>query len=224
MSQYEHPVAKVQLTVDDVIFTVHDRALKVLLIQRANQPFRGQLALPGGFIQETETAGTAAARVLHGKTGVHDVYMEQLYTFDSSGRDPRGNIMTVAYYALVPFEKLELGGEEAQNPTLHDVASLDELAFDHKAIIDYAIARLRAKLEYTNVVFSLLPDEFTLGQLQTTYEVILGRTLDKRNFRKKYLSLDLIKPTEHYSEGGRHRPAQLYRFASRRPIELQRWF
>ena len=213
------------VTVDVAIFTIEDGKLKVLLIKRANKPHAGEWALPGGFLRAPETTAQAAGRVLETKAGVRQVYTEQLYTFDDPKRDPRGQVLSVTYYALVPRPKLEMRpSPDTQEPTLFAADNVPAVAFDHGHILSYARQRLQAKIEYTNVVFSLLPARFTLSQLQQTYEAILGRTLDKRNFRKKFLSLGLIKATGAKLAGERHRPAELYEFVSRRPQELQRWF
>jgi 8-oxo-dGTP diphosphatase len=185
----------IQLTVDIVVFTIHQDTLKVLLIQRAIPPFEAQHALPGGFVLADETLAAAAFRELREETGTHDVYLEQLYTFGDPGRDPRGRVVTVAYYALVPSDR---------SPPL---------AFDHATIVDSALNRLRGKLEYTNVGFELLPRKFTLTALQTLHEAILAKPLDKRNFRRRILSLGLVKPTRDMEATG-HRPARLYSFRS----------
>jgi ADP-ribose pyrophosphatase YjhB (NUDIX family) len=218
------PYGSPAVTTDIVIFTIEDGALKVLLIKRAAAPFQGKRALPGGFLLKGETTAQAAARILVDKTGVHQPYIAQLATFDERGRDPRGHIMSVAYYALAPRTKLRLGtGASAQHPALEDVRQAKGLAFDHDRILKAAVDRVRSKLTYTNLAYSLLPAEFTFQELQQTYETILGRPLDKRNFRKKYLSLDLIEATHGVRKGGRHRPARLYRFKSARLTELPRW-
>ncbi|MBI3633431.1 MAG: NUDIX hydrolase [Candidatus Vogelbacteria bacterium] len=212
------------LTVDTVIFTVDQGDLKVLLTKRSNDPFRGMWALPGGFLQKNEQLGVAAARVLKEKTDVKNIYLEQLYTFDKKGRDPRGDVITVSYVALAPIEGLKSVDLNINEVQLFSVDKLPKLAFDHKEIIEYAKVRLQYKLEYTNVVYSLLPKEFTLSQLQAVYEAIFGKGLDKRNFLKKYLSLGFLKSTEKLFVGGRQRPAKLYQFTSRKPTSLKKFF
>ncbi len=213
------------VAVDVIIFTIEAGQLKVLLIKRARPPFENMPALPGGLLQKQETTHAAATRILRDKAGVSDVYVEQLYSFDELGRDPRGQVVSVAYFALVPRERLQFtDGDQVQEPTLYTSSELPKLAFDHLIMINYAKGRLRFKLEYTNVVYSLLPSQFTLTHLQQTYEIILGKALDKRNFRKKFLSLGLIEATNQKLEGTRYRPAELYRFKSRKPVELARWF
>lgn len=212
------------VTVDAVIFTAADGELKVLLIKRARAPFAGAAALPGGFLHANETTRDAALRTLREKAGVKDVYVEQLYTFDEAGRDPRGQVFSVAYFALVPNAKIALkSGGELQDPELVSAHRLPRLAFDHKKIIDYAVRRLQAKLEYTNLAFSLLPREFAFSDLQELYEIVLARKLDKRNFRKKIVSLGIIKPVSGKTAGGRQRPAQLFRFADNKPSELKKF-
>ncbi len=223
--EFPHALPDIRLTVDTVIATVEDGQLKVLLIQRTGEPFAGRPALPGGYLQADEVSEESARRVLADKAGVQGVYLEQLYTFDAPDRDPRGRVVSVAYFALVPRDRLRIEpGPATQHPSLVPIAELPELAFDHAEIIRYAQGRIQSKLEYTNVVYSLLPASFTLSQLQGTYEAILCRPLDKRNFQKKFLSLDLIETTGEKTSGGQHRPAQLYRFKDTSPAELKKFF
>lgn len=213
------------VTTDVVVFTIENDELKVLLIKRPDEPFKGYWALPGGFIHESENTHEAAIRILKDKAGIKNVYIEQLYTFDGKNRDPRGAVITVSYYALVTKSDLKFDfTERTQSPQLIPVKKLPNLAFDHKEIIDYARKRLQSKLEYTNVAYSLLPKYFTLNQLQKTYEVILGRKLDKRNFRKKFMQLKVIKATPKMLRGTRQRPARLYEFFSHRLTELKKFF
>jgi len=212
------------VTVDAVIFTIQENDLKVLLIQRASEPFMTYRALPGGFLVKNEPSKNAIERILKDKVGIKGVYTEQLYTFDNLNRDPRGHILTVAYFALVRASALKINSGEREHPRLYSVKELPRLAFDHKQIIEYARERLHAKLEYTNVIYSLLPLEFTMPQLQKTYEIILGQKLDKRNFIKKFLSLGIVKQTPKKLSGPRRRPAQLYRFISQKPVELKKFF
>lgn len=213
------------LTTDIVIFTIENNQLKVLLIKRANEPFKNQWALPGGFIKVNEEPEEAALRVLKDKAGVQNVYVEQLYTFPGSGRDPRGNVITVSYLAFAPFDKIKVNiSDKTQTPTFFAINKLPKLAFDHKRIIHYGLTRLQSKLEYTNTVYSLLPEYFTFDSLHKAYEAILEKKLDKRNFRKKFLMLGLIKPTKKIYKGTRQRPAQLYQFISRKPSTLKKFF
>jgi len=216
---------QISVTTDVVLLTIEDDKLKVLLIERAQKPFAKKCALPGGFLHKGETSEKAARRILKQKAGVSNVYLEQLYTFDKKGRDPRGPIMSVVYYALIPRREIMIeGAATIQTPTFHDVSRLPKLAFDHSKIVSYALKRVRYKMEYTNIAYSLLPAEFTLSQLLRTYEVVWGRKLDKRNFQKKILSLAMIRPTGRVLRGGRQRPARLFRFSSRSIRELERFF
>jgi 8-oxo-dGTP diphosphatase len=202
----------IQVTVDIVVFTVHEQTLQVLLIERGIDPFKGRYALPGGFVRAEETLEQAAFRELLEETGTKDVYLEQLYTFGDPHRDPRGRVVTVAYYALVPTDKSPLlAGTDAAAAGWYPVSELPPLAFDHRKIVEYAVDRLRNKLEYTNVGFQLLPAKFTLSALQALHEAILGKPLDKRNFRRKVLGLGLVKPSKEMQATGR-KPAQLFSF------------
>ena len=219
---YESPY----VTADTVIFTIHEDALKVLLIKRANPPFAGSPALPGVFLQKNEGTREAALRALKSKAGVKVGYLEQLYTFDSKYRDPRGHTISITYFALVPENALKISpnAADAQSPGLYEINKLLRLAFDHEDIIELALTRLRAKLEYTNAIYALLPKYFTLSELQNAYEIIFGRKLDKRNFRKKFLSLGLICQTRKILKGARSRPARLFEFKSRKPESLKKFF
>ncbi|HLY98335.1 MAG TPA: NUDIX domain-containing protein [Candidatus Angelobacter sp.] len=203
-----------KVTVDIVIFTIQSGMLKVLLVKRAIPPFAGQFAIPGGFVHKDESLDQAALRELREETGVANVYLEQLYSFGDPGRDPRGRVVTVAYYALISADSSPLAaGTDAAEANWFPVSKLPPLAFDHRTILDYALERLRNKLEYTTVGFQLLPPNFTLTELQGVYEAILGKTLDKRNFRRKLALLKILKPVREYRRGGQ-RPAQLYKFVA----------
>ena len=209
--------ARLEITIDVAIFTIEDGVLKIVLLRRDQPPYIGKLGLPGGFLWQNEDTVQAAQRILAGKVNLGRVFMEQLYTFDHPGRDPRGQIISVTYLVLAPIEKLK---RLAEGIEIKDVRLAKGLAFDHSEILSYAIRRLRSKLGYSNVAYSLLPELFTLSQLQEIYEVILGHGVDKRNFRKKILSLDIIEPTSQQLTGQRHRPARLHRFKKRSYSEL----
>jgi 8-oxo-dGTP diphosphatase len=198
-----------------VILTVNAGRLEVLLIRRSAEPFKDSLSLPGGLLNAGESLEQAAVRKLDDETGVSDVFLEQLYTF--SDLDGRGSV-AVAYFALVDISAVHLARRREWLPGWFPLDELPQLAFRNDDVIDYALHRLRAKLDYSNVAYSLLPAEFTLSQLQGTYEAILGRPLDKRNFRKRILSLAIVEPTGRVAGEGRHRPAQLYRFRERKPV------
>jgi len=214
-------VESLRVTVDIVIFTLREGSLQVLLVKRGVPPFEGQYAIPGGFIRGDESLEEAALRELHEETGVRNVFLEQLYTFGDPKRDPRGRVITVAYYALIASDKLSLvAGADAAEAQWFPASGVPPLAFDHKSILDYALERLRNKLEYTTVGFQLLPEKFTLGELQAVYEAILGRPLDKRNFRRKLALLGILKPLREWRRTGR-KPAQLFRFAAPRFEKLK---
>jgi len=211
----------VRVTVDVVIFTIRDDRLQVLLIERGIPPFKGRWALPGGFILEGESLEDAAVRELEEETGVRDVFLEQLYTFGGPRRDPRGRVVTVAYYALIASDRALKAGSDASAAQWMPADRVPDLAFDHGEIVHYAIERLRNKLEYTTVGFQLLPKKFTLTQVQRVYEAILGRVLDKRNFRRKMELLEILSPLKEWSHEGATRPAQLYAFSAKKFEKLK---
>jgi 8-oxo-dGTP diphosphatase len=213
--QDDPTIEKPSVTVDIVIFTVQNNELQVLLIKRKTPPYKESWAIPGGFIHVRETLDQAALRELEEETGVSDVYLEQLYTFGNPDRDPRTRVITVSYYSLVAADKLApRAGTDAQDVSWFSVSNMPPLAFDHMEIIDSALERLRTKLNYSNVVFQLLPEEFTLTELQRVYEIILDKKLDKRNFRKRIMSLNILIDTNKTKMEGYHRPAKLYIFKS----------
>ena len=204
------------VTVDLVIFTVSEEKLKVLLVKRASPPFNGCWSIPGGFLRVGESLEAAAERVMEEKTAVKEVYLEQLYTFGRPDRDPRARIITVTYFALIPWAKLA-------QPKSHRVADvgwflvddLPVLAFDHNEILTFAASRLRAKAGYSSIVYGLLPEQFRLSDLQKMYEVIMNHNFDKRNFRKRMLASGLLEETGRKELSGAHRPAMLYQFKQR---------
>lgn len=217
--EYERP----GLTVDCVIFGLDLEAetLRVMLIERDLEPFAGTWAIPGGFVRPGETLEAAASRELREETGVTDVFLEQLYTFGDLGRDPRGWVVTVAYYALVSPEKHTIhAATDARQARWFSVASLPRLAFDHAEILKTALARLRGKLTYAPIGFELLPRKFTVKQLQKLYEIVLGTSLDNRNFRKKIFGLDVLKELKEMQRGVPHRAARLYEFDERKYRQL----
>ncbi|OGF26015.1 hypothetical protein A2331_02165 [Candidatus Falkowbacteria bacterium RIFOXYB2_FULL_34_18] len=217
--KYEHAV----IATDVVIFRAEENDLQVLLIKMKKKPFFDMWATPGGLVKGDESIDIAAKRNLFDKTGVKNVYLEQLYAFGEVDRDPFGRVVSVAYFALLPQGiKLHLKTtEEHGDVGWFSVDGLPVLAYDHKKIIEMALNRLRAKLAYTNIVYSLLPDEFTLTDLQKIYELILDKRQDKRNFRKKILSLKMIKKTGGKTTGGAYRPAELYKFIKKNPEIVQ---
>ena len=204
--------ARPSVTADVIIFTLCNNDLQVLLVERKYSPFEGMWAIPGGFVDIDEALEEAALRELEEETGVRDVYLEQLYTFGDVDRDPRGRVITVAYFALVPAAAIApRASSDAAKACWWSVYDLPPLAFDHANVLSYALQRLRYKLEYTAVGFELLPDVFTLSELQAAYEVVLGEKLDKRNFRRKILGAEVIEDTGGYRTG-EGRPAKLYHF------------
>jgi 8-oxo-dGTP diphosphatase len=210
-----------RVAVDAVLFTIAEKTLKTLLVKIKKGPFQGRWAFPGGLVQKGEPLDEAARRELYEKTGVHDLYLEQLYTFGDAHRDPAAHTVAVAYFALVPPLSHALqSGEKYADIGWFPLQTLPELAYDHNAIANYALQRLRAKLGYTNIVYSLLPHEFTLAELQEIYEVILHQKLDRRNFRRKILALGLLKSLPKTRHGA-HRPATLYTFTRRSPMNVE---
>ncbi len=206
--KYPHPA----VTTDIVIFTIRQDELKVLLIKRALPPHQGEWALPGGFVNLDESLEEGARRELEEETGVSGVYLEQLYTFGQPDRDPRERVITVAYYALIPTDKIEIrAASDAEGVSWFGMEEIPELAFDHQEILDAAHERLVAKLDYSTIAFQFMPKAFTLTELQQVYELILREPVDKRNFRKRILGLNLIKETGKERKTGAHRPAKLYR-------------
>jgi len=208
-ADYEQPA----VTVDLVIFTVNDDMLKIMLVRRVENPFSDCWSIPGGFLKTGESLEQAALRVLREKTGMENVYMEQLYTFGEPDRDPRTRVITVTYFALIPWKNLaQPKSAKVADLTWVSVDHLPRLAFDHKDIVQYAIQRLRAKASYSNIVYGLMPRQFRLSELQNIYEIIIDDKLDKRNFRKRMLATGLLQETGKKEAMGAHRPAMLYKF------------
>jgi len=220
MSAYDYP--RPALTVDIVTFSIRIGQLNALLIKRIKDPYAGMWALPGGFLNIEESLEDATTRVLEEKTGLQEVYLEQLYTYGDPFRCPKDRVITVAYFALIPSNapiKYE-GGKEISQVSWFPIDDLPQLAFDHHDILNYALRRLRYKLEYSAVGFELLPELFTLSELQSTYEIILGESLDKRNFRRRILGANVIEPTQH-KRTGEGRPAQLFRYRDDAVAEIK---
>lgn len=226
MFTYEYP--RPAVTVDIIVFTFQNNELKVLLVQRDIDPYKGSWALPGGFVNMEEDLDAAALRELAEETNITDVYLEQLYTFGDPQRDPRGRVITVAYFALLSLDEAAkqqvTAGDDAGDANWFNIYNLPNLAFDHQPILEYAIQRLRWKLEWTALGFFLLPAEFTLTELQQVYQTVLNRPLDKRNFRRKMLAATSEEVAVLEETGGQrrgaNRPAKLYRFSAK-AIELE---
>lgn len=206
-------------TVDCIIFGFDEGELKILLIERNEEPFKGWFALPGYFVEKTEAIESAAQRILYESTGLRGIYMEQFYTFGALGRHPFGRVITVAYYAMI-----RLTGQKDVKPVTDfasqavwvNVKDIPELAFDHSRIFRKGFEKIRNKISYQPIAFELLPEKFTLTQLQNLYEVILNKKLDKRNFRKKMLSYDILKELDEKQKGVSYRAAKLYKFDKRK--------
>ncbi|NTW75677.1 MAG: NUDIX hydrolase [Candidatus Moranbacteria bacterium] len=211
-------IQSIRVAVDTAIFSVIGGSLKVLLIRIGNGPYEGKWALPGGLVGMDESPEQAAERILSEKAGVDGIYLEQLGAFGDLDRDQRGRSVSVAYFALVNGEEhLPKTIEYYSDIAWKDVSRLPKLAFDHAKIIRVAEERLRSKLGYSNIAYGLMPKEFTLTELQSTYESILGHELDKRNFRKKIQDIGLVKETGKIRRAGPSRPARLYAFTDRKP-------
>ena len=218
---YTYAYPRPALTVDCVVFGLAADDLEVLLIRRANPPYQGRWALPGGFVDMAEATEEAARRELREETGLENVFLEQLYTFSAVDRDPRERVVSVAYYALVRRDEHQArAASDAVDAAWVPIPKARRLAFDHGAILSVALQRLRGKLSYQPIGFELLPAKFTLSALQRLYEIVLERPLDKRNFRKKVLSLGLLVPLDDFEEGNAHRAPRLYRFDKRKYNQL----
>jgi 8-oxo-dGTP diphosphatase len=213
---------KPSVTVDCVVFGLDEEDLKIILIERNGDPFKGMWALPGGFIHMDESLEQAALRELQEETGIRNVFLEQLYTFGDPGRDPRDRVISVAYYALVNLRAYSIkAATDARSAAWFSIDDIPKLAFDHHKILDMALARLRGKVRYEPVGFELLPEKFTLTQLQRMYEKILEQDIDKRNFRKKILSMELLKELDEVQMDVAHRAARLYRFDEKKYRQLK---
>lgn len=217
--KYPHPA----VTVDGVVFGFDETDLKLLLIRRRIEPNKGAWALPGGFVNINEGLEEAARRELHEETGIEELYLEQLYTFGEPKRDPRERVISVAYYALVKLsEHTVRAASDAIEVAWFPVAELPKLAFDHERIVDTGLKRLKAKVRYEPIGFELLPEKFTLGELQRLYETVLEQSLDKRNFRKRILGMELLEALDEYQQDVAHRAAQFYRFNHQRYEQLKK--
>ncbi len=207
---YTYPHPHPAVTVDACLFTIQDDRLKILLIRRALDPFEGDWALPGGFVHMDENLETAVKRELEEETGATGFYLEQLGTFGQVDRDPRERVISVAYFALAPADHVTLKADtDASEAAWFSVDKVPDLAFDHAGILAKAVLRVRSKLENSTMAFEFLPKKFTVSDVQQVYESVQGRPIDKRNFRKWLLGLNLIRATGEKRQGS-HRPAELY--------------
>lgn len=206
---------KSAFSVDCVIFGFDTNALKVLLIKRGAEPMKGKLAIPGDLVAPAESLEQGVERVLSQAVGISNLYMEQVYTFGRVDRHPDGRVITIAYYALVNVKDYQLSADAfAESADWYPVndAMQAKLGFDHNEILEACFQQLKRKVQTTPIGFELLPEKFTLSQLQLLYELILEKELDKRNFRKKILVLDILKQLKEKQKGVAHRPANLYSF------------
>lgn len=218
MAKSDKKYDKPSVAVDIVIFTIHENKIKVLLVKRGIEPFKGEWALPGGFVDKKNdnSLEDTALRELKEETGAQAQYIEQLATFGNSKRDPRDWTVSVTYFALMPYEKVKLAaGTDANDAkwwTIHNDKVKTKLAFDHKDILKIAVNRLRSKAEYTSVAGHLLGEEFTLPKLQETIEILLDSKIDKTAFRRNLSKFDIVEDTGRYEPIEKHRPAKLYKF------------
>lgn len=219
--EYETEAKKQEISVaiDIVIFTIQNETLKILLNKRTTEPHKNKLALPGGFCLKDISLEDNAKQLLKRDVNIENVYLEQLYTFGNLKRDVRGRTISISYYALVDFEKLNIQTSQKFDETkwipFNDI-NLYKLAFDHKEIIKYAHQRIQNKIEYEPLAYQLLSQKFTLAELQKVYEIILNKKIDKRNFRKKLMELNIVKELDETKQIGRMRPAKLYKFISKK--------
>jgi len=202
------------VAVDTVLFAIHETRLQTYLVELRRGPSRGRWAFPGGLVRRGEMLDDAARRELHESTGLRGTYLEQLFTFGDPSRDPRAHVVSVAYMALIPSaDAVKAPCDKYANGRWYEVTRLPELAYDHSLIAAYALKRLKSKLEYSNIAMALLPREFTFAEFEELYSLILGRPLDRRNFRRRILAMGILKQLAH-TRRGPHRPASLYSFAN----------
>ena len=210
-----------QVAVDAVVFTAMHDELKILLIQRNEPPFKGKWALPGGFVEKNEELENAAQRELYEETNVRNIFMQKIGAYGAVGRDPRGRVLSVAYLALISAGQKLKTSRETKGVEWHSLNSLPGLGFDHKNIVRDALNQLRFEIQTTNIAFQILPKKFTLSEMQHLYQLVLGKKLDKRNFRKKIKELGILKETHETKMEGAHRPAMLYSFRESKYVALK---
>lgn len=216
LSMEEFKKDRFYIAVDAVVFTILDKELKILLIKRKNDPSKGRYALPGGFAELDENLEDAARRELEEETGVKNIFLKKLHAFGDVGRDLRGRVITIPFLALIDGDKIKLNStSDAELARWYPIDRLPELAFDHKKIIDDALQHLRFEMQNTNIAFQMMPEKFTLTELQQAHEIVLDKKIDKRNFRKKIGELGILKGLTETKMEGAHRPAKLYSFKSK---------
>lgn len=211
-----------EITVDTVILTIKNDALQALLIRRDREPFKDKWAIPGGYVRMSENLEQAAVRVLKEKTDVDNVYLEQLYTFGDPLRHPDSRVITCVYFALVRYEDVKVVASD--DVAWYPIDDLPPLAFDHKEIIDYTRARVRLSLKTCPVAYQLLKEKFTLTEMQKVYELIMGKKLDKRNFRKKVLGTEGLITLDEFTKASSKRPARLYQYKQLYSGDLKSFF
>lgn len=211
-----------EITVDTVILTIKNNALLALLIRRDREPFKDKWAIPGGYVRMSENLEQAAVRILKEKTDVDNVYLEQLYTFGDPLRHPDSRVITCVYFALVRYEDVKV--VESEDVAWYPIDDLPPLAFDHKEIIDYTRARVRLSLKTCPVAYQLLNEKFTLTEMQKVYELIMGKKLDKRNFRKKVLGTEGLITLDEFTKASSKRPARLYQYKQLYSGDLKSFF
>ncbi|WP_074538215.1 NUDIX hydrolase [Cellulophaga baltica] len=212
----------IQLSVDAVVFGYESGTISVLLIKRKYEPFMGQWAIPGGFVLEEESLEEAVARELKEETGIAINYLEQLYTFGHPKRDPRNRVVSVAYFGLIkPSAFKILAATDAEEVQWFKITELPSLSFDHEEILQMAITRLQGKITYEPIGFELLDTKFPFSDLEKLYTTLLGRAIDRRNFRKKMLSLNILDELDEKVSKGAGRPANLFKFNNKRYFELK---
>ncbi len=214
--KYPHPA----VTMDCVIFGFDGERLQVLLVERGIEPYKGRWAFPGGFLKMDETAEEGALRELREETGLERAYIQQFHTFSDPHRDPRERVITIAYYALVKIQEVH-GGDDAASARWFPLSEIPSLAFDHDYILRMATQRLREEIHFQPVGFELLPEKFTLKELQALYEAILGISFDRRNFAKKMLHLEILTELDETIWPTPKREAKLYRFNPDKYEELK---
>lgn len=222
MPTYYHEHQKFHVAVDSIIFGYDEggRELKVLLLKRNFQPAKGEWSLMGGFLTSNESVDAAAKRILHQLTGLSDVYMEQLYTFGELERDPGARIISIAYFALIKINASDLELVKTHGATWVPISSMPPLIFDHEAMVERALKKLQIRARTQPIGFELLPDKFTIPQLQGLYEAIYNKSFDKRNFRRKLLSMDLLEKLEEKEKESSRKGAWYYRFDPRKYEDL----
>ncbi|MFC4633421.1 NUDIX domain-containing protein [Dokdonia ponticola] len=214
---------KIKLSVDAVVFGYEEGVISVLLIKRKYNPFKGKWAIPGGFVLNDESLEQAVERELQEETGVTINYLEQLYTFGDVDRDPRGRVVTVAYVGLVRPNTFKIvAATDASQVQWFTINDLPALSFDHQKILDVAISRLQAKITYEPIGFELLDKKFPFSDLEKLYATLLGRPIDRRNFRKKIIGLNVLDELDEKISKGSGRPANLFQFNPKRYFQLKK--